>query len=213
MDLRVNELFSSIQGESTYAGRPCTFVRLTGCNLRCSYCDTRYAFDEGRVMSVEDILLQVRARGVPLVEVTGGEPLFQEACPDLLRALVEEGYEVLVETNGSLPIGSLPTEAVCILDLKCPSSRMTDRMCWKNLERLRPRDEVKFVIQTREDYLWARGHAGHLAKHGPDRLLFSPARGRMDPARLAAWILSDRIGVRLHLPLHPILWPDGPRGR
>lgn len=213
MHLRVNEIFSSIQGESTYAGRPCTFVRLTGCNLRCSYCDTRYAFDEGTGMSVDEILGRVRAQGIPLVEVTGGEPLLQEACPTLLRALVDEGYEVLVETNGSLPIDALPEDAVCILDMKCPSSGMTSRMCWENLERLRPCDEVKFVIQTRDDYLWARGYAGRLAPHGPDRLLFSPARGGIDPARLADWILSDRLGIRLHVPLHSILWPDAARGR
>jgi len=213
MNLRVNEIFSSIQGESTYAGRPCSFVRLAGCNLRCSYCDSRYAFHEGKRMTVDEILLRIRSMGISLVEITGGEPLLQASCPALLSALIRQGYEVLVETNGSLPIACLPGEAVCILDMKCPSSGMTARMHWENLDLLRPRDEVKFVIQTREDYLWARGYAGRLAQRGPGSLLFSPARGRIDPAQLAAWILSDRLDVRLHLPLHSILWPDAPRGR
>jgi len=213
MKLQVNEIFSSIQGESTRAGRPCSFVRLTGCNLRCTYCDTRYAFHEGQWMGLDGILAAVSALGLPMVEVTGGEPLLQASCPDLLHALLREGYQVLVETNGSLDIGVLPPEAVCILDMKCPSSGMTDRMCLQNLDRLRPGDEVKFVIQTREDYVWAREVAKRLPSVGPDRLLFSPARARMEPARLADWIVSDRLDVRLHLPLHPLLWPQDSRGR
>ncbi len=213
MDVQVNEIFASIQGESTHAGRPCTFVRLTGCNLRCSYCDTQYAFHEGQWMSIDDILLRVASTGIPLVEVTGGEPLLQEHCPALLDALIRKGYEVLVETNGSLDIGLLPGKTVCILDMKCPSSGMTDRMDLDNLNRLRPQDEVKFVIETREDYLWARQLAGRMAPVAPHRLLFSPARRRIDPGSLADWILSDRLDVRLHIPLHPILWPEVSRGR
>jgi 7-carboxy-7-deazaguanine synthase len=213
MNVQINEIFSSIQGESTHAGRPCSFVRLTGCNLRCSYCDTRYAFQEGRWMSINDVLLRVKSMQIPLVEVTGGEPLLQEHCPALLEALIGEGFEVLVETNGSQDIGCLPRETVCILDMKCPSSGMTDRMLLDNLLRLRPRDEVKFVIQTREDYLWAKLIAERLLPWAEGRLLFSPSRGRIDPARLADWILADHLAVRLQLPLHSILWPDNLRGK
>jgi len=213
MRLLVNEIFASIQGESTHAGRPCSFVRLTGCNLRCTYCDTRYAFHEGSWTNLDDILARVRALGMPLVEVTGGEPLLQDRCPDLLRSLVREGLQVLVETNGSLDIGVLPEEAVCVLDMKCPASGMTHHMRMENLEQLRPGDEVKFVIQSREDYVWARQLAGRLSGVTPERRLFSPARGHLDASCLADWIVSDRLDVRLHVPLHPLLWPHESRGR
>jgi 7-carboxy-7-deazaguanine synthase len=213
MKLQVNEIFSSIQGESSFAGRPCTFIRLTGCNLRCSYCDTRYALHEGRWMTVVGIQRVVKSLGNPLVEVTGGEPLLQKTSKDLLRALVRDGFQVLVETNGSLDIGGLPGETFCILDMKCPSSGMTGQMLPENIERLREQDEVKFVLSTHEDYTWARGFLNRLSKVSPGRILFSPVRNGLPPAQLAEWILSDRLAVRLQIPLHAILWPENQRGR
>ena len=213
MKLLVNEIFFSIQGESTHAGLPCVFIRLTGCNLRCSYCDSPYAYTEGTWMSHQEILLAIRSRGKGLVEVTGGEPLLQESCPDLLEQMVQMDYTVLVETNGSRDIRSLPKKAVCILDMKCPSSGMNDRMLMENLEYLREKDELKFVLQTREDYDWARQCIQRSLRVSPGKVLFSPAHNLLESRRLAEWILQDRLPVRLHLPIHPILWPDKPRGR
>ena len=219
MSLTVNEIFFSIQGESTFAGRPCSFIRLTGCNLRCSYCDTTYAYSEGEELEVAHLVAMVLAHGSGLVEVTGGEPLIQDSCPDLVESLLDAGNTVLVETNGSLDISSLPEGSICILDMKCPSSGMNSRMDLENLGRLGPRDELKFVIQNREDYLWAkeliRDRVGLASQPGPDpgRVLMSPVHPFLEPSRLAEWILADKLPVRLQLPLHKALWPDAPRGR
>jgi len=213
MPLLVNETFFSIQGESSFAGLPCFFVRLTGCNLRCSYCDTRYAYEEGKSMSVEDVLSAMPPNYTGLVEVTGGEPLLQDECPTLVDRLVREGHTVLVETNGSLDIRSLPEGSVCILDIKCPDSGMSDQMNLDNLRHLRSRDEVKFVVQSRADYLWA----GHLLRQSPPRspekVLFSPAHGTCEPRELAEWLLTDRLEARIQLPLHRLLWPGVERAK
>ena len=214
MSLLVNEIFFSIQGESSFAGLPCSFVRLTGCNLRCSYCDTRYAYEEGKWMSVEDILSALPPDHKGLVQVTGGEPLLQEETPELVDRLVQEGHPVLVETNGSLDIRCLPQGSICILDIKCPDSGMRDRMNLENLDHLRPWDEVKFVIQSRQDYLWAKELLKtRLPLAHPGKVLFSPAHGTLGPRQLAEWILDDRLEARIQLPLHRLLWPDVERGK
>ncbi|GAB4255193.1 MAG: 7-carboxy-7-deazaguanine synthase QueE [Acidobacteriota bacterium] len=210
--LYVTEIFHSIQGESCYQGRPCVFVRLTGCDLRCSWCDTTYAFSGGRRMTVEEILDAVAAFGCRLVEVTGGEPLLQAQAPALIRRLADAGHHVLVETGGHRDISVVDSRAVVILDVKCPDSGMSDRNDWANLERLRPRDEVKFVLASRRDYDWAKEI---LARHPSLRehpILFSPVWSQLPPAELAEWILADRLDVRLQLQLHKILWGPDRRG-
>ncbi|MFQ5671147.1 MAG: radical SAM protein [Acidobacteriota bacterium] len=216
--LVVNEIYRSLQGETTRAGLPCTLVRLTGCGLRCTYCDTRYAFHEGHGQSIPHILDRVRELGNDLVLVTGGEPLEQEATFALLEALQADGATVMVETGGHVDIRrALAATATLVLDLKTPGSGMSERNLWSNLARLRPSDEVKFVLTDRQDYLWARqvlasSRVGGkpLTEHCP--VLFSPAHPQMEPSRLAAWILEDRLPVRLNLQLHKILWPQAARG-
>jgi 7-carboxy-7-deazaguanine synthase len=210
--LQVNEIFHSIQGESTHAGRPCVFVRLAGCNLRCEWCDTAYAFHEGTPMTVEEVVRRVAAFGCPLVELTGGEPLLQPDAIPLLRALLATGVEVLLETSGSLPIDGVPEGVARIVDVKCPGSGESAKNLWENLDALRPGDELKFVIRDRDDYDWAveRVRARRLDLRCP--ILFSPVEDVLDPARLAAWILEDRLPARLQVQLHKVLWPDVLRG-
>ena len=210
--LVVNEIFYSIQGESTHVGRPCAFVRLTGCNLRCSWCDTAYAFHEGQAMSLDEVLDKVRAYGCRLVEVTGGEPLLQPAVLPLMERLVAEGYEVLLETGGSLSIADVPAGVKRIVDVKCPGSGEAQRNLWQNLEGLRDGDELKFVLASREDYLWAREQ---VAQRGLERkvpILFSPVHETLDPAEMARWILEDGLAVRAQVQLHKLLWPAATRG-
>lgn len=213
MAIRVNEIFLSLQGESTHAGLPCAFVRLTGCNLRCSYCDTTYAYEEGQSVPLGEVLDVVAGYGVRLVEITGGEPLLQTECPDLAFALLQRGYTVLVETNGSQDIRLLPEGCIRILDLKCPGSGMTDRMDFQNLRRLGEKDEIKFVLRDRQDYEWAKGIMSFHSMPHPDRTLLSPAYPFLRPQDLAAWMLADRLPARLQVPLHRVLWPAQPRGR
>jgi 7-carboxy-7-deazaguanine synthase len=210
--LRVTEIFHSIQGESTHAGRPCVFVRLTGCNLRCVWCDTAYAFHGGSSRSLEEILATVDGFGCRLVEVTGGEPLAQAGAIPLLARLVEEGYEVLLETGGSLPIDEVPDGVRRIVDVKCPASGESGRNLWENLDRLRPGDELKFVIAGREDYEWARAKVGEgaLAERVP--VLFSAVHGGLEAGTLARWVLEDRLPVRVQVQMHKILWPGVERG-
>ena len=214
MALKVNEIFYSIQGESSYAGLPCVFVRLTGCNLRCSYCDTQYAYDEGDLMEIGEILKRVASYKCPLIEVTGGEPLIQKETPSLIHSLLEAGYEVLLETNGSQDIGQADERCVKIVDIKCPTSGEEGKSDLKNLARLTDRDEVKFVIGAREDYDYAKKILDLMDRNpsGITRVHFSPVFGKMDPGILTKWILEDHLDVRLHLQLHKIIWDPENRG-
>jgi len=214
LSLTVNEIFHSIQGESTYAGRPSVFVRLTGCNLRCRYCDTRYAYHEGQPMAVDAILDRVAAFNWPLVEVTGGEPLLQTETPALIYQLLESGYQVLMETNGSRDISAVDNRCIRIMDIKCPSSGEHLRNDPANLSRLTEKDEIKFVIGDREDYEFAKNtllDSWDLAKRS-NPVHFSPIHGIFNPKRLAEWILKDRLDVRLHLQMHKVIWDPNKRG-
>lgn len=210
--MRVTEIFHSVQGESTFAGLPCVFVRLTGCPLRCSWCDTDYAFFGGSDLALDDILGKVRSFGCPLVEITGGEPLSQTETITLLHRLCQERFTVLLETSGAVDTAKVDPSVRIILDVKCPGSGMTDRMHWPNVERLRPQDEVKFVIQDRIDYDWAKSVVDrfHLLTRCP--VLLSPVFGTLDPRDLSEWILADRLPVRLQLQLHKYIWTPEMRG-
>ena len=214
MSLKVNEIFYSIQGESSFAGRRCVFVRLTGCNLRCTYCDTRYAYEEGREMPLEAIIQAVISYECPLVEITGGEPLIQEDSPLLVRELGDMGFTVLLETNGSQDIGQISGRCIRIVDVKCPSSGESEKNDFQNLNRLKDDDELKFVIADSRDYAYAKEIVAGLPGRflGKGTVHFSPAFGRMEPARLAEWILRGRLDVRLHLQLHKFIWPPKRRG-
>lgn len=210
--MQVSEIFHSIQGETLYAGRPCAFVRLAGCNLDCSYCDTRYAREGGTTVSIDQIVRQVAGRSVRLVMVTGGEPLVQDETPELVKRFVSSGYTVLVETNGSLDIGVIPEEAVRIVDMKCPDSGMADKMLLANLDKVRERDEVKFVVSSRQDYLWAKELALEYSLAQRTTVLVSPTHGTLEPRELADWILEDGLDCVLQLQLHKIIWPEKQRG-
>lgn len=213
MFLKVNEIFYSIQGESVHAGRPCVFVRLTGCNLRCHYCDTRYAFHEGTDYPISQILEQVASFGCRLVALTGGEPLLQEAAPQLGRHLLDSGYTLLMETNGSLDIDRMDRRCSRVMDIKCPSSGEQHRNDPGNIERLTANDQVKFVIGDEADYRFAKKILPTLPTHLPSaRILFSPIIGRLPAARMARWMLDDGIQARLQIQLHKIIWPDRDRG-
>lgn len=211
--LTVNEIFHSIQGESARAGAPCVFVRLTGCDLRCTWCDTPYAFTEGRKRAVEDVVDEVAAFGCPLVEITGGEPLLQDDVYPLMAALVERRMTVLLETGGHIGVERVPDGVVKIVDVKCPGSGESARIHWPNLDRLGPNDEVKFVIQDRADYEFARDVVERHQLAGKcGAVLFSPVHGVLAPPDLARWILSDRLGVRLQLQVHKYIWGAHARG-
>jgi len=210
--LKVTEIFHSIQGESTYAGRPCVFVRLTGCNLRCAWCDTAYAFEGGEELSVAEVVAQVDRYGCRLVELTGGEPLMQPEAIDLLRELVAVGYEVLLETGGSLPVDQAPPEVVKIVDFKAPSSGMAQKNLWRILDQLAPPDEIKFVIGGRADYDWAVERIGEHDLCARHTVLLSPVFGQLESRTLAAWILENGLPVRLQPQLHKSIWPPDARG-
>jgi 7-carboxy-7-deazaguanine synthase len=212
--LTVNEIFYSIQGESSFAGRPCVFIRLTGCNLRCSYCDTQYAYDEGEEIDIQRIINKVRTFQCPLIEVTGGEPLLQDETPALIHELLQQGYTLLLETNGSLDISRVDSRCVRILDIKCPSSGQAQYNDLINLQRLSPRDEVKFVIGDHEDYQFAKQILKQLEALplDPSRIHFSAVFARIKPDTLAKWILADHLSVRLHLQLHKTIWDPQLRG-
>lgn len=211
--LTVNEIFHSIQGESTFSGRPCVFVRLTACDLRCTWCDTPYAFDEGRKRPVEDVVREVAEVGCDLVEVTGGEPLLQDDVYPLMEALLAQGRTVLLETGGHRSTERVPEAVVTILDVKCPASGESHRNLWENLGRLRPHDEVKFVVQDRADYEYARDV---IARHGlagrAAAIHLSPVHGVLPPAELAAWVLADRLPARVQLQVHKLIWSPDTRG-
>jgi len=211
--LTVNEIFHSIQGESTRAGDRCVFVRLTACDLRCSWCDTPYAFHEGRKMSVDEVMSAVESYGCPLVEITGGEPLLQEGVYDLMARLLAADHTVLLETGGHRPIDRVPAEVVKIVDVKCPGSGEADRNHWANLDRLAPHDEVKFVVLDRADYEFARDVVTRTQL--PARaaaILFSPVHDVLDPKTLSEWVIADRLPVRVQLQLHKLIWSPTTRG-
>jgi 7-carboxy-7-deazaguanine synthase len=211
--MKINEIFYSIQGESSFAGRPCAFIRLTGCDLRCSYCDTEYAFHEGRTLSIPEILREIEAYPTRLVLVTGGEPLLQREVHDLFRELLARGYTVCLETGGHLPIAAVDGRVRRIVDLKCPSSGMVHRNLFENIPCLMPEDEVKFVVGDRADFDWA---CALIREHDlPARVsnvLVSPVHGRLAAAELARWVLESGLRVRLQLQLHKIIWPGAQRG-
>ncbi len=211
MAIKVNEIFHSIQGESSWSGWPCVFIRLTGCNLRCVYCDTAYAREQGEFMEIGQILERVRERRCDLVEVTGGEPLLQADTPQLIARLLDTGKTVLLETNGSLDIGLVDKRCARIVDIKCPSSGMSGQNDLSNLEKLGARDELKFVISTREDYEFARRIVSTIPALRW-AINFSPVSGAVDPSNLARWILEDGLRVRLNLQLHKIIWGAEARG-
>ena len=209
--LTVNEIFHSIQGESTHAGRPCVFVRLTACDLRCSWCDTPYAFDEGSKMTIEDVVGRVREFGCGVVEITGGEPLLQKDVYPLMRRLLEEGQTVLLETGGHRSVDEVPHGVIRVIDVKTPDSAEPDTFVWENLSLAQPHDEFKFVIVSRKDYEWSRDVVRTRLK-GPQSVLFSPSHGELLPKDLAAWILEDQLPVRLQLQAHKYIWGADVRG-
>ena len=211
--LTINEIFHSIQGESTHTGRPCVFVRLTACDLRCSWCDTPYAFTEGHKMSLDEVVQKVDAYDCGLVEITGGEPLLQREVYPLMDRLLDSGKTVMVETGGHMSIERVPGPVIKIVDVKCPGSGEAHRNEWANLDRLAAHDEVKFVIKDRADYEYARDV---VARHGLSgrvaAVLFSPVHGVMESRELAAWILEDKLDVRLQLQAHKFIWGADVRG-
>jgi len=208
----VNEIFYSIQGEATEAGRPCMFVRLAGCDLRCRWCDTEHAFHDGTAMAIEEVVERVASRGCRLVEVTGGEPLLQPGAPTLVRRLLEGGHEVLVETGGHRDIAVLDPRARIVLDLKCPGSGESGGNRWENLELLREGDAVKLVLADRADYEWARGVIRDRPPARGISVFLSPVHGELSPQDLAAWILEDGLPVRLQLQIHKVIWGPDRRG-
>jgi 7-carboxy-7-deazaguanine synthase len=211
--LVINEIFFSIQGESTYAGRPCAFVRLTGCNLRCNYCDTEYAFYEGRKMTVPEIVAQLDGYGCNLVELTGGEPLLQDGIHQLIAELLAAGRTVMIETSGASDVSRLNPRVIKIMDLKCPGSGEGTRNLWSNLEHLTARDEVKFVLSDRADYEWARDVIRrHNLASRVNAVLMSCVFERLPRQQLADWILADRLPVRFQLQMHKHIWPPDTRG-
>ncbi len=206
----ITEIFKSIQGESSYAGLPCSFIRTTGCNLRCVWCDTEYAFYGGKQMSVDEVLQSIKPHGCALVEITGGEPLLHADVPELAAELLRGDHKVLIETSGALDISVLPHDVIKIMDIKCPESGMMETMDWKNLERLSPKDELKFVINSRTDYDWAVQILNRYQLHTQNLVLFSPVYQKMQPDQLAEWILKDNLPVRFQIQLHKVLWGEVP---
>lgn len=211
--LTINEIFHSIQGESTYAGRPCVFVRLTACDLRCRWCDTPYSFHEGRKMSVDEVIADVEARGCPTVEVTGGEPLLQADVYPLMQRLLDAGKTVLIETGGHRSIEQVPAGVIRIVDIKCPGSGEAERNDWDNLKRLTARDEVKFVIADWRDYEYARDLVQREQLPAKvNAVLFSPVHGELEAQLLSEWVIADRLDVRVQLQMHKYIWSPTTRG-
>jgi len=210
--LKVNEIFYSIQGESSYAGNPCVFIRLTGCNLRCSYCDTSYAYEAGEMMQLHEIVEKAESYRCSLAEITGGEPLLQQGTPLLICALMEKGFQVLLETNGTQNIGKTDSRCIRILDIKCPSSGEHEKNDFANLDRITDRDEIKFVIGDRNDYEYALQILKQIRGAAKNFVHFSPVYGKLHPRVLAQWMLADHADARLHLQMHKYVWPPEQRG-
>ena len=209
--MRITEIFHSIQGESSHVGRPCVFVRLAGCNLRCRWCDSEYTFTGGERMSIDEVMARVESYGCRLVEITGGEPLAQGEAFELIAKLCDDHFEVLIETSGSIDIEPVDRRAKIILDVKCPGSGEAAKNRWENLEVLRPHDEIKFVIADRADYDWARQVIADQGLAGRT-ILFSPVWGELDLRPLAEWMLADRVPARLQTQLHKHIWGAEARG-
>ena len=210
--LKVNEIFYSIQGESTKAGLLCVFIRLTGCNIRCDYCDTEYAFYDGENLKIEEVIKKVKSYNCKLVELTGGEPLLQKESFDLIKSLSDEGFEVLIETNGSVDISGVDKRAKIIMDLKGPSSKMTDKNLLENINFLKKEDEVKFVIADREDFDWSKKLIKDYELNKKAIILFSPSYGNIKNEKLVEWILEDNLDVRFQIQMHKYIWDPEKRG-
>lgn len=210
--LKVNEIFYSIQGESTYAGLPCVFIRLTYCNLRCNYCDTEYAFYEGKDISIDDVIIEVKKYNCKLVELTGGEPLIQKESFELLKRLCDENFEVLLETSGSISIKEVDPRVKIIMDLKTPSSGMMNKNFYVNIDLIKPTDEVKFVLGDREYYIWAKEVISKYNLNDKCTVLMSCVFDKLKPIELAQWILEDKLKVRFQIQLHKYIWEPSTRG-
>jgi len=210
--MRITEIFFSIQGESTRAGEPCAFVRLTGCSLRCGYCDTKYSYAGGSEMSLEEVLNKVAGYPVKLVEVTGGEPLEQDAVYPLMQSLLDRGYTVMLETGGHVSIAKVPEPVIKIIDIKCPDSREGHTFHWENIELAQRHDEFKLVISSQADYDWAKSVYMERLRLRPNPVLFSPSHDELPAIKLARWILDDGLPVRLQLQLHKYIWGADARG-
>ena len=204
--IKINEIYLSVQGESTHTGLPCIFIRLTGCNLRCSWCDTAYAFHEGKNMSIDEILQKVANFEIHLVEITGGEPLMQDNVYTLMKRLIEEGYKVMLETGGSISLERVPKDVIKIMDLKCPGSGEQAKNNLDNLKLLLPHDEVKFVILDKKDYEWSRDIIKRYKINETAHILLSPVFDKLELKEMVKWILEDRLPVRLQTQLHKIIW-------
>ena len=210
--IRVTEMYVSVQGESTHAGRPCVFVRLTGCNLRCTWCDSTYTFTGGTHVLIDDIVDQVHDYGVNLVEITGGEPLAQKNAIELMDRLVKGGHEVLLETSGSISVANVPQEVTIIMDLKAPDSGESDKNLWENIALLKDKDEIKIVIASRQDYEWAKDVMVKYRLTEQCTVLFSPVWETIGPDQLVSWIIEDALDVRFQLQMHKIIWPEASQG-
>ena len=210
--MRITEIFFSIQGESSHAGKPCVFVRLTGCSLRCVYCDTKYSYGGGREMPLDEVLASVANYPARLVEVTGGEPLEQEEVYELMTSLLDRGYTVMLETGGHVNISRVPKSVIKIIDIKCPGSHEGHKMCWENVDLADPQDEFKFVISSRADYEWSKSIYMERLLHRPNTVLFSPSHDEVPAINLARWILEDGLPVRLQLQIHKYIWGPEARG-
>jgi 7-carboxy-7-deazaguanine synthase len=210
--MRVTEIFFSIQGESSHAGKPCVFVRLTGCSLRCVYCDTKYSYGGGREMSLDEVLSAVGGYPAKLVEVTGGEPLEQQEVYPLMNSLLDRGYTVMLETGGHVNICQVPKPVIKIIDIKCPGSHEGHTVCWENIAMTEPQDEFKFVISSRADYEWSKAVYLEKLRQKSNIVLFSPSHDELPAVNLARWILDDGLPVRLQLQIHKYIWGADVRG-
>ena len=210
--MTVTEIYASIQGESTWVGVPMVFIRLTYCNLRCRWCDTTYAFENGDEMTIDAIIEKVESYGLPQVEITGGEPLVQKETPELARRLLARNYHVLLETGGSKDISVMPPEVVRIVDFKCPGSGEEAKNDWNNVQRLQPHDQIKFVLVDRADYDWACAKTRDHDLAAKNVVLFSPVHGELDPQKLIGWIIEDRLPVRFQAQVHKYIWPPDTKG-
>ncbi|MEW5807438.1 MAG: radical SAM protein [Acidobacteriota bacterium] len=210
--LKINELFLGIQGESTYAGCLCIILRLTGCHLQCAYCDSQFAFFEGEERTVEQVFDEIQLMGCKLICITGGEPLLQKDLPTLVNLLINNGYTVLLETSGSLSVEKIPREVIKIMDLKTPGSGMEANNLYRNIGYLGEHDEVKFVLSSREDYVWAKRKIHEYDLEKKCKVLLSPVLGRLDPSLLAQWIIEDKVDARLQIQIHKIIWPGRESG-